>query len=488
MDTGLETNLPDLFVGDFNYTSAQGLVHAVSAIYGWADTRTGADTLVRITNNLLGGIPITLVNTVVNNQFNILGGYPGKEVLAGSIIFIIVNVILLFSYISIFIFNLTRGHLFWPHTLLIIYSASKIIGWSLFLCFNTQKTMVNSLIGAYSFLIASSIFLVACNLIFSQRIFTWRHPVGGDRKLFNNVMYGHYIVVVMLIIMALYCQATPYARLLKPSTFDKYYVVVRLCSVLVVMYTLTATILIALSYFLPPTANDENLYTYQPWWIESFSPFYYVRPGAAREAEQTFMKRTHNHRHAVRVIAATHHHYKVVSGLSNARGDLKHNISLIIISISTMLLFIQAVVRCVSVFGNKQYYDQDTFNSPAMGFIMFGLFEFIINLLFLVGRVDLRFYRPDVLPAIVRSIITAEQTNVIPSRVQTPPPISDEESLEFDGPLDKGGGEDEFSFDTHSHSFPLDKKEKEPAQIPYPRDEKYAHYDSSDDNMSEFRF
>ena len=41
---------------------------------------------------------------------------------------------------------------------------------------------------------------------------------------------------------------------------------------------------------------------------------------------------------------------------------------------------------------------------------LLGIFEIIINALYIIGRVDLRFYRPDVLPAAVRSIVTAEQT------------------------------------------------------------------------------
>ena len=32
------------------------------------------------------------------------------------------------------------------------------------------------------------------------------------------------------------------------------------------------------------------------------------------------MKRNSNHRHATRVIAATHHHFKMVKGLSTERG------------------------------------------------------------------------------------------------------------------------------------------------------------------------
>ena len=66
-----------------------------------------------------------------------------------------------------------------------------------------------------------------------------------------------------------------------------------------------------------PTSKDESRYTYQPWWIESFAPFYFVEKGAAQKAEASFMKRNSNHRHATRVIAATHHHFKMVKGLSN---------------------------------------------------------------------------------------------------------------------------------------------------------------------------
>lgn len=90
---------------------------------------------------------------------------------------------------------------------------------------------------------------------------------------------------------------------------------------MVIVYSLTATSLIGLSLWLP-TKKDENRYTYQPWWIESFAPFYFIKKGAAQEAAETFMKRNSNHRHATRVIAATHHHFKVVKGLSNQRGIL----------------------------------------------------------------------------------------------------------------------------------------------------------------------
>ena len=41
---------------------------------------------------------------------------------------------------------------------------------------------------------------------------------------------------------------------------------------------------------------------------------------------------------------------------------------------------------------------------------MLGSFESIISILYIVCRVDLRFYRPDILPQAVRAIITAQQS------------------------------------------------------------------------------
>ena len=469
--------MEDIFIGDFNYTATQGLLHCVLSLNNWADSRSGATKLAGIGNNLFGPIPQTIVLGVVDNQFNLFGGYAQKSDLGPALLFLILNCIFLLLHTFIFFFNMSRGHIFGPSILLIVYCIFKILGWALRVVFGQNNTQTQALIASETFLVASAVFLVATNLIFSQRIFTWRHPVGGSRRLFTSVMYGHYIVVVWIIFLAVYSQTVTYGRFLKPETYSKYLTIIRVCAVLVVMYTLTATTLLALSYFFTPTTNDENLYTYQPWWIESFSPFYFVKPHAAQEAELTFMKRTHNHRHAVRVIAATHHHYKVVQGLTNARGDLKHNISLIIISVSTLLLFIEALCRCVSVFSNKQNYDAPPVCAPSLAYVCFGVFESFINLMFLIGRVDLRFYRPDVLPAMVRGVITAEQTNVIPSRIGTPE-LSDHESDSLpysDNPFSEARTADEDdSFDLRNY------------EPPYPADDKIEKFDS--DNESEFHF
>ena len=129
------------------------------------------------------------------------------------------------------------------------------------------------------------------------------------------------------------------------------------------------------------------------------------------------MKRGHNHRHAIRVIAATQHHHNMVNGLSRERGDLKHNWSLVIITITTLFIFIGQVGRTVAV---------------------------IIHLLYIIGRVDLRFYRPDRLPAPVRSIITAEQS-LNPSDVETESMQSAEDDYS-DSETQFNGSDDGFGF------------------------------------------
>lgn len=259
-------------------------------------------------------------------------------------------------------------------------------------------------------LIIPSIILVSFNLILAQRLFTWRHPVGGSRKLFWGIMFGFYGIVLGIVAMTIMAAFVPYLHLLSEANFRRFIKVQQASSVLVVLYTLTAVLLIALLYFFKPTRKDENLYTYQPWWIESFHPFYFVKKNAKKDAEETFMKRNHNHRHAVRVIAATHHEYNMVEGLTNERGNLTHNGSLIIVSISTFVLFIGSLLRSIVVFQARYQKDSSPVCNPVAMYIIWGAAEALVVLMYAIGRVDLRFYRPGRLPKKVRSIITAEQS------------------------------------------------------------------------------
>ncbi|CUM46981.1 uncharacterized protein AC631_02935 [Debaryomyces fabryi] len=454
-----------------DYSATHGLMMFLLATNNGAAEGTGIRLNVDQAHNLLGKhISPVLVNYTLGTQINLFGSYPDESDVVPSAIFTAVFAILGILHLIIFCINFSRGHYFWLSMGWFGYCITRVVGWALRIAWARNITVTQMGIANEVFLIIPSIILVSINLILAQRLFTWRHPVGGSRKLFWSIMIGLYIVVLGVIAMTIVASAIPYLYYLSEKTYKSYQKVVQASAILIILYTLTAVSLIALSYFFKPTRKDENLYTYQPWWIESFHPFYFVRPHAAQEAEETFMKRNRNHRHAIRVIAATHHHYKIVEGLSNERGNLKHNTSLLIICLSTLFLFVGSVLRAVAVFQAKFNRDEGPVCDPVAMYIMWGLLETVINLSYIIGRVDLRFYRPDVLPAAVRAIITAEQTTH-PSVMPSP---SEQATLDGDNmSLDQS----EFDF-SDSESLPPNYYEN--------KHEKQEVV--TDDNESEFYF
>lgn len=160
------------------------------------------------------------------------------------------------------------------------------------------------------------------------------------------------------------------------------------------------------------------------------------------------------------------------------------------------------------------------------------MFEVIINVLYIVGRVDLRFYRPDVLPVAVRAIITAEQTYYPSSdeeedgfhrdrpetygklrgraehgtHVQQPHPYYangsqelafDDDEDDYDDFEDIDSQEWDFSGNQNgktSHSSedrsPEEYQKQQQEQLPYPvHNEKHTRFEGDDDdNESEFNF
>ncbi|ODV80840.1 uncharacterized protein CANTADRAFT_25216 [Suhomyces tanzawaensis NRRL Y-17324] len=396
-----------------DYTATRGMMYLLLAQNNNPALGTGTHILATQSQNLLGGIPDTLLDFNNQYQINLFGNYPVESDKVPSAIFAAAFAVLMVLHIAIFAINASRGHYFWLTLGWIFYCIMRVIGWIVRIywipvLYDTTRGISNEV-----FLILPSIFLTSFNLILAQRIFTWRHPVGGSRRLFWNLMITLYVFVAAIVAITVLASAVPYVNFLSDKNYTRWKKVVEASSILIILYSLTSISLIGLAYFFKPTAKDENLYTYQPWWVESFSPFYFVKPGAKEEAEETFMKRNHNHRHAIRVIAATHHHYNMVEGTTNQRGDLTHNYSLVIIAITTVLLLVGAVLRSIVVFEGNYHYKSGKLCQPVAMYICWGLFEFIINALYIVGRVDLRFYRPDKLPKKVRSIITAEQSVLV---------------------------------------------------------------------------
>lgn len=453
------------------YPAIKGLLHLFHiGLFNGASEGTGITYVLQFTSNILGNkLPDVFVKYAVSFQLQLFGSYPTESYFTPCLVFTILFGIAGIFHFLLFFVNYSRGHYFWISFVWGVNCCMKLTGFALLTTWSKDITKIRiGLVGEVLLIIPSVIF-VSFDLILAQRLFTWRHPVGGSRRLFWNFMFTMYAAVLLLIGVTIMAAYIPYMHLLSYSAWQKWRRVNMATGLAVILYSLTSMALIMLSYIFPPTTKDENLYTYQPWWIESFGTFYFVQPGAAQEAEETFMKRNHNHRHAIRVIAATHHHYNMVEGLTNQRGNLKHNTSILIIFITTVLIFIGSMARCVTLFQDQIDQYRTKWTHPAFMFVCWGGFELLINILYIIGRVDLRFYRPDVLPAKVRAIITAEQSYY---------PSDNEEEM--------GDSYSSRTFSTVSDkSFP-----RAPASPPYPRDDilREKHDDKDDDNLSDFHF
>ena len=393
-----------------DYSATKGLFHLVLNINNGAAEGTGIMPLVTFAQNLIGTqLPNEIVTYSVGTLNNLFGGYPTHKDFAPSIVFTVLFGVFTIIHTIILCINTSRGHYFYLSYVWICYSIMKFLGFLLRALWSTDILKIKFGLASEVFLIVSTFIIVSANLILAQRLFTWRHPVGGSRKLFWGFMFATYGMVLVVIAITILASFVPYLYYLSEKSYSSWVKTVQFTAVLILAYCLTSVALIGLSFWLP-TKKDESRYTYQPWWIESFAPFYFVKTGAAQEAEATFMKRNSNHRHATRVIAATHHHFKMVKGLSTERGDLKHNVSMGLLIISTVLTLFGSIVRAIVVFQAREH----KFASPAesiwFGYLCWGVFESIISILYIVCRVDLRFYRPDILPQAVRAIITAQQS------------------------------------------------------------------------------
>ncbi|CAK9441751.1 uncharacterized protein LODBEIA_P56190 [Lodderomyces beijingensis] len=380
---------------------------------------TGSKVLSYRAKNMIGPkIPEIMISLTTSEQLNLFGDYPFKRDIAPSALFATLFSVILIAHVTIFSINCSRGHYFWPHLGFIFYTICRILGFALRIQWSYDLTNTSVGIAAEVFLIVPTVLLASFNLILAQRIFTWRHPVGGSRKLFWYPMIALYVLVAGVVAMTIVAAGGVNIYLLGAVNYARFQKVIQTTSILIIVYSLTGVSLIGLAFFFKPTPKDINLYTYQPWWIESFSPSYFVRKGEPQEAAASFLKRNHNHRYAIRVIAATHHHYKMVKGLSNKRGDLTHNMSMFIIFVTTFIILLGAILRSVVCFQGRYMYDRSAVGSAAMMYVFWGALEVIVNLIYIFGRIDLRFYRPDRLPKDIKFINTAEQS-LYPSEIES---------------------------------------------------------------------
>lgn len=390
-----------------HFQNMSGLVDILRSQTNGAADGTGIKVLEDQAAHLLGGeIPDFLVDYVQGLQLLIFGSYPSHSDVAPSAVFTAVFAIFFLAHLFVFSKNYSRGHKFWLSLGFAIYALFRLLGFALRAAWAKNILKLETGIASEIFLILPTVVLASLNLVLLQRIFTWRHPVFGSSTLFWTLMYLVYLLVIAVIVMTIVASVVPYLYLLSQSHYDMCKNVQKVSAILVCLYSLLAICLTLLA-FLFKQRQSLNTTVYQPWWITCFKPTYFVPKNAAQELEESFMQRDHNARHSIRIIASSNHQFTSVEHpVSDSPNNLRHNLSIVIIALTSVFIFIGAIFRLVCTFLDMTYATESWIFRPVVMYCIWGVLETVVNVIYLVGRVDLRFYRPDRLPKKVRSIQT----------------------------------------------------------------------------------
>lgn len=376
---------------------------------------TGITKLMGITKNFLGisdtnDIPKFLVDYVQNQQQSQFGGYPDHKDVAPSAVFVAVFAIIAIAHGSLFAINWKRGHKFILSALLSLYATMRWLSFALRIVWAKDILKLHVGIASEVLLVLPIVFLASFNLVLAQRLFTWRHPIIGNHKWFWYLMIFLYAVVTAVVIMTIVAGVVPYLYFLSRSNYDMCRNVVKVTSILIVLYSLASMALVALSFIVKTTKSEKESLVYQPFWIKSFSPFYFTPVNASKEGETLFVNAHVNDlRPALRSIVGGRSNFVDGHDVTESQelleyeqsGDSKfsskHNISIVIIAVTSVFVFLGAIFRCVSCFIDDVVSSQSWIYKPVVMYVLWGALETIVNIIYLVGRIDLRFYRPDAL-------------------------------------------------------------------------------------------
>jgi hypothetical protein len=374
---------------------------------------TGIVKLVDITKTFLHlesaqQIPQSLINYVQNQQQAIFGSYPNHNDIAPSSIFLGIFIVISIAHGTLFTINYIRGHKFWLSFAFCFYATMRWIGFALRIVWAKDILKLHIGIASEVLLVLPIVFLASFNLVLAQRIFTWRHPIFGNNKWFWSIMLILYAVVIAVVVMTIVAGVIPYLYFLSRSHYDMCRNVVKVTSILVTLYSLLSIAFVIFTYICPLTEKNKNALIYQPFWIKSFHPFYFPPKNSQKEGERLFLEKYSNdERTPVRTIVGggldiinnedvdEAEELDEYEKAAEQKFTLKHNFSICIITITSIFVFIGSLFRCIGTFMDDVYATQSWIYDPVVMYVLWGALETICNALYLFGRIDLRFYRPD---------------------------------------------------------------------------------------------
>ena len=342
----------------------------------------------------------------------IFGGYPfpswnqGENAANG--VLIAVFFILMVANLYIFIRNRIRGQRFYFSVGIALVCAMKVVGFACRLAWSHNILALNVGIASVVFIQVAQLVLLAMNLVLAHRIFTWRHPETGNSFWVNLCMTQIYLIVLVVIAMAILGQVLPYLYFMDHHHYNICRNVAKAAAVLNLYFASMPCQLLVLAYALPPGTVISSLGinkiippVHQASWIKSAGIFYFPEHDS-----QVFVSPPH--KHTIRIMPSREPPGK---GFHKAFHEPMHpespriTVAVITVLVSSIVLVGTTCFRVAAVFHGENYGTTRPDNSvdvsywpwhPYVQFVFYGGVEAAVIIWYLVMRVDLRFYIPEI--------------------------------------------------------------------------------------------
>lgn len=370
---------------------------------------TGLLPLTKNATATFGTLSPILVAQVIPELPGIFGGYPDNSDITPSAILTAFYAALAFVYLFVFLKNWSAGHRFSATLCLALYAVAKAVGFGMRIKWAKDVLFVQIGLASVVFTLVPTLYVNVFIMYIANRVFTWRHPQAGKSLWFQVLSHTIYTLVLGIILMAILGTALPFLYFYDEEHLAMCQKVAKFAGICNILYACAGLIVLIMAYSfkpgtidhrlwgVPPKSEEELPVTFQATWIEKFSLFYYPKKGSQRRLPEG----------AISVISSAgpvaYGYSRPANDLSTQHGNgtsMKTNV--IIIIICSLLLTIDSSFRLPTLFilkpigggPNNVPFSSWVFRNYIY-YIFYGGVEYIVNIILLVSRVDLRFYIPD---------------------------------------------------------------------------------------------
>lgn len=360
------------------------------------------------------------------------GDYPDSHDMPALGIFIALYSLTMFAYLFYYFKGRSVGHHFPSYLVLAFYSFIKVLGWGIRVQWAQDNQQWNASAASTTFIVCGTLFLICVMLYWSARLFTYRHPEMGRTKAFRGFMWFVYIATGAVAICGITGQSLPVFQFMTLPSFRSAQKAQKGAGILNIILPLNITQNLQWAYQFKPghltskvmrkpklvERSQEELPLVTPAsWIDRTSLFWFPAKGSQTVAPAE----------SIRVVscrdAPAGGYARPLTPVSPSAPKFSTNCLILVLAV--LIVQIEIICRVVSVFmidhhrGGGQPYGPGTPVEHMHEFVFMkyplylfqGATEWLISVLLLVTRADLRYYVPD-----KSNISTSEATQIIMER------------------------------------------------------------------------